>query len=816
MQNNYLRLALRNLRKNGKYTAINLVGMTVGMACCFLILTYLRYERNFDTFFPNGDRLYRINYHIKMAGDPIDLNRVPAPIAPAMLDNFPQVEAVARLFPRSVSVRDPQSDKQFEIENTMFADSTAQEVLGFNFLHGDPATALDAPFSAVLTDETALRLFGTEQAMGRQLRVANEAIFTVTGVVQRLPHQSHMEFEMLLPFRNIPDAEPASARENVRKALTANWLASYTHTYLLLKPSATPASVDALFPDFIKKHGHAQFVDKQRFNLFRVRDIHQHSTTTDEVAATANPAYLRIFAIVGFLILLIAAINFVNLSTAVYLDRTKEVAVRKALGAKRSSLVGQFLTETMLLSFLAFLPALALLFVLIPLFNAQNDKFVTFHLLRDWPLTATFAGIFVVTGLLAGAYPALFASRFRPVDVFQKNGATGASGAGQWLRKSLITIQFAVSIALLCGTLIMLSQLRYWQNMPLGFDADQIISVPLSSANINSAFSPGDSTLRRRMNAFDELLLQNPGIGEVTLASSMPGFGGPLFPITTDKIRMEDNVFLASISVDYDFAETFKLKMLAGRDFDKSYGTDHQNSYILNEMAVKTLGWASPEEAIGQNVARGGKQGKVVGVVNNFNTSGLQNALNPVILDVAPGSFTAFAIRLTGKNTEAVTADIEKAWRQFFPEKAFAYTFLNEDLRDGYQQESRLMQLSADFAAIAIVLACFGLFGLVDFTVRQRRKEIGVRKVLGASVASVVGLLSTDFLKLVGIALVLATPVAYWGMSQWLADFAYRIDIQWWIFVVAGVSAAAVAFLTVAGQTVRAATANPVQSLKSE
>ncbi len=777
MQNNYLRLALRNLRKNGKYTAINLVGMTVGMACCFLILTYLRYERNFDSFFPNGDRLYRINYHIEMAGDPIDLNRVPAPIAPAMLDNFPQVESVARLFPRSVSVRNPQSDKQFEVENTLFADSTAQEVLGFNFLHGDPATALDAPFSAVLTDETALRLFGTEQAMGRQLRVANEAIFTVTGVVRRLPHQSHMAFEMLLPFRNIPDAEPASARKNVRKALTANWLASYTHTYLLLKPSATPESVDALFPAFIKKHGHAQFVDKQRFNLFRVRDIHQHSITTDEVAATANPAYLRIFAIVGFLILLIAAINFVNLSTAVYLDRTKEVAVRKALGARRRSLVGQFLTETLLLSFLAFLPAMALLFVLIPLFNAQNDKFITFHLLRDWPLTATFVGTFVVTGLLAGAYPALFASRFRPVDVFQKNGATGASGAGQLLRKSLITIQFAVSIALLCGTLIMLSQLRYWQNMPLGFDTDQIISVPLSSANINSAFSPGDSTLRRRMNAFDELLLQNPGIGEVTLASSMPGFGGPLFPITTDKIRMEDNVFLASISVDYDFAETFKLKMLAGRDFDKSYGTDHQNSYILNEMAVKTLGWASPEEAIGQNVARGGRQGKVVGVVNNFNTSGLQNALNPVILDVAPGSFTAFAIRLTSKNTEAVTADIEKAWGQFFPEKAFDYSFLTEDLHGGYEQESRLMQLSADFAGIAILLACFGLFGLVDFTVRQRRKEIGVRKVLGASVASVVGLLSTDFLKLVGIALVLATPVAYWGMSQWLADFAYRMAL---------------------------------------
>ncbi len=816
MQQNYLKLAFRNLHKNSKYTIINLVGMSVGMACCFLIITYLHYERNFDTFFPKGDRLYRINYHADFAGEPLELNRVPAPIAPAMLDNFPQVESVVRLFPRSISVRDPQSDRQFEIEGAMFADSTVQEVLGLEFLYGDPATALDAPFSIVLNDETALRLFGDVNAVGRQLRVANEAMFTVTGVIRRLPHQSHLAFDMLLPFRNIPDVEPASARQNVRNALTANWLASYTFTYVILKPGALPDAVTALFPDFIKKHGHAQFVDKQKFSLFPVRDLHQKSISTDEVATTANPTYLRIFGIIGFLILLIAAINFVNLSTAVYLDRTKEVAVRKTLGATRSALVGQFLSETMLLSFLAFIPAMALLFVLIPMFNAQNDKFITYDLLHDWPLTVSFASIFLVTGLLAGVYPALFASRFRPLEVFQKNSPVGAGSAGQWLRKSLITLQFAVSIALLCGTLIMLSQLHYWQSMPLGFDTDRIISVPLSSENINSAFSPGDSTLRRRMNAFDELLLQNPGIGEVTLASSMPGFGAPLFPVSTDKIRMEDNVFLSSISVDYDFGKTFKLKILAGRDFDKSYGTDHLNGYILNELAVKTLGWATPEEAIGQNVARGGKPGKVVGVINNFHTSGLQTALNPVILDVSPGSFTAFAIRLTGTNTQALSADIEKAWRQFFPEKAFAYTFLNEDLRGSYEQESKMMQLSGDFAGIAIALACFGLFGLVDFTVRQRRKEIGVRKVLGASVASVLALLSIDFLRLVLIALVIATPVAYWAMDQWLADFAYRIDIEWYIFLLAGVAAAAMAFLTVAGQTMRAALANPVKSLRSE
>ena len=814
---NSLMLAYRNLRKNIKYTSINLIGMSFGMACCFLIMAYLRYEQNFDTFFPKLDRLYRVAYHAEFTGEPLDLNRCPAPMGPAMPDFFPQVESVARLFPRSLSVRDPQRDQQFEIEQTLFADSTVQEVLGFDFMYGDPNTALNAPFSAVLTDETARRIFGTENVMGRQLRVGEEAIFTVTGVIKRLPRQSHIQIELLLPFRNIVDAESASARAIVTNVLTQNWLASYTYAYVILKPNTNVESANALFPAFIKKYGDARFNDKQFFSLFPVRRLHQFSNAQDEVVATANPNILRVFGVVGFLILLISSINFVNLSTAVYLDRSKEVAVRKALGASRGSLVGQFLTETMLVSGIAFLLAMGLLFVLIPGFNAQNESFISYHILRDWPLTALFVAIFLGTGLLAGLYPALFASKFKTTEAFQKNSPATTSGKGQWLRKSLIIIQFSVSIALLCGTLIMQSQMRYWLKMPLGFDAEKIITVPLSSDNINSAFSPGDSTLRRRMNAFDELLLQTPGIAEVTLASSMPGFGAPLFPVATDKIKLEDNVFVGSLSVDYDFAETFKLKVLAGREFDKSYGTDHLGGYVINEMAVRTLGWESPEAAIGQNLSRGGAPpGKVIGVINNFHTAGLQNAMTPIIMNVSPGAFTAFAIRLKSDHTQAITADIEKVWRQFFPGKAFEYDFIKDSLRDGYQQESRMMQLVGDFAGVAIFLACFGLFGQVDFTVRQRRKEIGIRKVLGATVTGITGLLAKDFLKLVLLSFVLAFPVAYWMMQKWLADFAYRIELQWWMFVVAGLAAVVVALLTVGFQSIRAALADPVNSLRSE
>lgn len=816
MLQNYVKLAFRNLLKNGQYTFINLSGMAVGMACCFLIVVYLHYEQHFDGFFPNLDRLYRVHYHARFSETPFELPTVPAPMGPVLPTQFPQIEASARLFLRSISVREPSGDRAFEIENAAFADSTTQAVLGFEYVKGDAATALEQPFSLVLTEETARRVFGDRDPMGQQLRLANEAVFTVSGVVRTLPHQSHLQFDLLAPFRNIPDVEPASARANVLNALTQNWLASYTATYVLLKKGTSPETVNELFPAFLKQFGDARFLDKQRFALFPVRDIHLRSTASEELEATANPNHLRIFGLIGLLILLIASINFVNLSTAVYLGRTKEVAVRKALGAGRGTLVGQFLGETMLLSFAAFVVAMGLLQLFISIFNAQTGKYLEFSLLRDGALGALFVGIFLLSGLLAGIYPAFFATRFKPVEVFQKNSPAGAGKSGQWLRKSLITIQFSVGIALLIGTMVMLSQLRFWQQMPLGFDANQVIAVPLASSNINVAFAPGDSMMRSRTNAFETRVLQNKDISDITLASAMPGLGSIQFPITTDKIRLEDNVFMPCVSVDYDFSETFKLELVAGRDFDKSYGSDHLTGYIINELACKSLGWSSPADAIGQSISRGGKKGNVVGVVKNFHTSGLQNALNPLVLDVSPGSFTTFAIRLSGQNTPTALAELEQIWAQFFPGKAFEYQFLNDNLRQGYEQESRLASLCADFAGVAIFLSCFGLFGLISFSVRQRAKEIGVRKVLGASVANMVGLLSKDFLSLVLLALLLASPIAWWAMNKWLADFAYRITLQWWMFVAAGLAAVAVAFLTVSTQTIRAALANPVKSLRSE
>ncbi|MBL7796135.1 MAG: ABC transporter permease [Saprospiraceae bacterium] len=811
----YIKIAARNLWKNRGYSFITLSGLAVGMACCFLLWLYVHHERHYDDFHPTGERLYRVDYHADFSGSAFVLGRIPAPIAPLLPDNFQQIEQVARLYPRSISVREAGSDKQFELENAMFADSTVQAVFGLSFLQGNPATALNRPFSLVLTEETAQRLFETTDVLGRQVLLANGGPYAVTGVVRGFPDNAHVHFDCLAPYRNMVDAEPPHAREPLRNVLASNWLASHSYTYVLLKKGADPERVNAAFPDFLKRFGDKNFLEKQAFKLFPVRDIHLHSASVGEPEPLANPVYLRMFQIIGLLVLLIACINFVNLSTATYLGRVREVGVRKVMGAGQGSLIGQFLGETLLLSFLAFLAALVLVQALLPYFGAMMDISLAYKPWSNWPLTLLFVGTFLVAGLLAGSYPAFFASRFRPAEIFSSKGGQ-AKGGSNWLRKTLIVTQFSVGIALISGTLIVLAQLNYWKNLPLGFDHAQVISVPLSSANINSLFAPGDSTLRARMNAFEERLKQNPEVGEVTLSSGLPGFGAARHPIRTDKISTEDNVFLQALSVDYDFAQTYRLKAIAGRTFGKEYGTDHIEGFLVNELALKILKWNTPEEALGKRLVRGGKEGKVVGVIENFHTAGFQQALEPLVLEVSPGTFTTFSIRLQSSRVPETLQFLEKTWAEFFPEKAFEYEFLDEQLAGNYLEERRLARLGGNFAGVAIFLSCFGLFGLISLSVRQRTKEIGIRKVLGASVAGLVGLLSKDFLKLVLVALLIAAPVAWYLMEQWLTDFAFRISMPWWVFAVAGAAAVLVAFATVGMQGVRAALADPVKSLRSE
>ncbi len=813
MLQNFFKISFRNLWKQRGYTFINLAGMAVGMACCFLLLIYVNHEKHYDDFHPKLDRIYRINYHASFSGSEMILRQIPSPMAPLMAQDFPVIEKIARMYQRSISARATNSNQDFEIQSVYFTDSTYQEIFEFPFIKGDPVNALHEPYSVVLTEETANKIFGADEPIGKELFLANQGPFTVKAVLKDLPENTHLDFEMLVPYANIVDVEPLHARQTLDFVLKNNFLASHSMTYVLLKEGASPEDFNSGIRPFLEQYGHEKLIANQDFKLFPVRDIHLGSAAADETSPTV---YLKFFLAIGFLILLIACINFINLSTATYLTRTKEVGVRKVLGAGRRNLIWQFIGETMMVSFFAFLISLVAIDLLLPQLSNLVNQELSFSYFSNWQLSLSFFTVFVLSGFLAGAYPAFYASKFKPVEIFQDKIGQGSGTSSGWLKKSLITVQFAVGILLISGTIIILSQLDFWKNQPLGFDKDQVIIVPLQSENLNSLFAPGDSTMRARMNSFEEKLLQHPNIEAVTLGSAMPGLGQVYHPVVTDEITIEDNVFLPANSVDYDYVQTFGIKVLAGRNFGEEYGTDHLSSFIINELAVNELRWDSPEDAIGKKLSYGGKQGNVIGVISNYATGGLQTELAPIILDVSPGKFSSFGIRLRGDDLKGTLALLEQNWQDYFPAKAFEYHFMDEELAESYVNEERLANLGSHFASIAIFLSCFGLFGLISLTVQQRAKEIGIRKVLGSSVSGIVALLSKDFLVLVMVAFAIATPAAWYLMNIWLEDFAYRIELQFWHFALAGIGTLFVAFFTMSFQSIKAALTNPVKSLRSE
>ncbi|MBC7775658.1 MAG: ABC transporter permease [Phycisphaerae bacterium] len=813
MIQNYLKIALRNLQKNRLYAFLNIVGLALGLACCFLVILFIRHERSYDDFQVHQKTAYRVNYHPRFANPDLSLTRNPAPMAPLLAAQIPEIQVAARMYPRSVSLREPGSNQQFEMADAHFADPGIFQILTFQFLEGNANSALNEPFSLVLNETNARKLFGGEAALGKSLYLANQGPFEVTGVVRDWPSNAHLRFDFLTPYTAMYDIEPGYTRDRIRDNINQNWVASHSYTYLLLAENAQPEVVASKMGAFIRQFGNPQLRDEQDFSLLPVRNIHLESRSDGEPVATANPNYLRIFLSIGLLTLLIACINFINLTTASAMQRVREVSLRKVMGAGRGALIRQYLGESLLMGFGAFLLSLGLVALGLPLLNRVTGTEISLSYAQDWPLLGLFAGIFILAGLLAGGYPAWFISRFQPVAGLK--GISGAPG-GVLLRKMLTTMQFFVAIALITGTIVIYSQLDYLRNFPLGFEKDSVLQVPLFSTNMNSIFGQTTPDMRSKTLAFEDELLKNSAIQAVTQSQEAPGSGTARRNFTTDSIRPEDNLFMSSISVDYDFAKLYGIQILAGRDFDKSFGTDHIKGYMISEQAVKTLGWKTPENAVGKNINMEGRDGQVVGVFRDFHFSSLHGEILPLALVVSPNQFNTFSIRLQAGRFQEGMAIVQKAWTQFFPEKVFEPEFLSESLANNYEAEQRLSDLIGYFALLAILISCFGLFGLATFTAFQKTKEIGIRKVLGASVLGITGLLAKDFLKWVVIAVFLASPVAYYFMKNWLSDFAYRIELQWWMFGTAALAAVCIAFLTVSFQSIRAALANPVKSLRSE
>ena len=796
MFKNYLKVAFRNLWKHKAFSGINIFGLSLGMTCFFLVLLYLRHEHNYDRFHEQLDRLYQVTYTAHFGDEPIELARVPLPISPVLPDYFPEVEASARLFPRNISVTVPETQEQYEITDGYFADSTIFQLFSFDFVGGDPLRALHQPYSVVLTEEQSIAFFGSTDVIGKSLRLVDRDEFRVTAVIKEWPENAHLRFSMLVNYDNMFDLEPEGAREPIRQNLTQNWIASHSHTYVLLREGARMEAVNEKFKAFLDQYGNEQYREKQAFSLYPVADIHLYSEASIQASASANRDYLRLFFIIGLITLLIACINFINLSTASSLGRAKEVGVRKVLGAARSRLVRQFIGESLLLCFISFLVSLLLIDLLLPYLNDLTGTVLHFDLVSNWQLLALFVVIFILAGFLAGSYPAFFVSRFRPVSVLKGSTGTSQQPKGDFIRKALITIQFIGAIGFIGATFVVYKQLHYMRNQPLGFQKDQILSVPVFSSSMNALFRPGDPEIRQRMNALDEALLRNPNIEEVTQCSQQPGFGGVRRRIWTDEITPDDNIFLTILAVDYDFAETFQLELLAGREFDQSYGTDHTESFVINEQTLGELGWDSPEKAVGKPLTVEGKQGKVVGVIKDFHVSSLRDEIQPLILEVRAGAFHLFLYSACEMQSyQKLLISSKSSGGNFSRKKPSNIPFWTNHLDNLYTSESRLSRIIGYFAFIAIFISCFGLFGLAALATRQRAKEIGIRKILGASVSQLMNLLASDFMKLIAIAMLIALPLTWYLVANWLEDFAFRIDMPWWLFLLAGLGALLIAFL---------------------
>lgn len=819
MLKNYFKLAWRSLFKHKLYSGISLLGLAVGMAVCLVILLFVQDELSYDQFHQKKDRIYRLLSHNALAD--VEFASTSGPLAPVLRERFSEMEEVARMFSRSagISVLGDNKSQQdrFEEDNFHFADSSILNILSFDFLVGNPQYALSAPNSLVLNRTMAEKYFGqdwqTQSIIGRQIIVEGQFPFQVTGVFEDYPLNSHIAINFLASFENIYEMNGEQVGQNLR----INWIYNPYQYFILLREGVTQETVEAKFPTFLKEHTPANYAENNDLSLQPLPEIYLYS---DDIASSSGNygdiSILYVFAAIAIFTLLIACINFINLSTARSLKRAKEVGMRKVLGAQRFQLIGQFLSESTLLSFLALGSSFVLIYLFLPILNALTQKEISFSALSNPYILSGLFAIFLLTGLIAGSYPALFVSRFRPV--LSLKGFVSEKGKGNlWLRRGLVVFQFCISITLIAASFVLFQQLDFLRNKPLGFDQEQLVAIPLFTANRNLLLGGGlTGELRGRMNTFEEELLRDPHFEAVSVTSHLPGLGAVYRNVVPDGFKREDNIYIANMAVDYDFIETAGLEVLAGRKFSKEFGTDHLNAFVLNESAIHQFGWQDPKEAIGKPLEREGKAGTVIGVLKDFHFSPLQQEISPLLMDVSPLLFRHFVIRLQNQEMANSMEHLENLWRTHFPERVFAYQFLDDRIDESYRQQERLGQITSYFAFLAIFISCLGLFGLASFSVAQRTKEIGIRKVLGASTTHIVRLLSREFILLVGVAFTIAVPITLYFMNGWLQDFAYRINISVWVFLVAGILALLIASLTVGYQSIRAAVANPIDSLREE
>ncbi|RAK02838.1 putative ABC transport system permease protein [Larkinella arboricola] len=808
MLRNYIKIAIRNLRKQRGFTFINIFGLAVGLACCLLITLYVIDELRYDRYHEKANRIYRVNSDIKFGGNDMHMAVSPDPMGPTLLKDYSQVENFVRLHGRGTwLVKRAGQLNSLRERDIIFADSTLFDVFTLPLVAGNPKRALVEPNTVVISESAAKRQFGNQNPMGQSLVFDNQLTCRVTGVMRDMPTNSHFRTDYFISMRS----------DNYE---WGRWLSNNHHTYVLLKEGVDYRTFNQNFETIIQKYVGPQVVtflgiaikqlrqsgNRISYSLIPMTDIHLRSKQTIELAPNSDIQYVYVFSAVAVFILLIACINFMNLSTARSANRAKEVGVRKVLGSVQRQLIGQFMTESILMSILAMGLALVIVALTVPFFNQISAKQLTIDSLFVPQFLPVLLILPLVVGLLAGSYPAFFLSSFRPISVLKGKVNLGLKSAG--LRSGLVVFQFMMSVILIIGTMVVYRQINFIQTTKLGFKRDQVLTI-------NEAYA-----LDKQAQAFKEEILKLPGVVSGSLSSYLPvpsdRSDSPLFP--EGQIDQAKAVSSQLWAVDHDYIPTLGMEMAQGRNFSREFGAD-SSAIILNETAVKIFGFKDP---IGQRVARMlddegtvFKTYTVIGVVKNFHFESLRQNIGSVAFFMDP-SRGAVSFRISSQDIPALVKQVEAKWRQMAPGMPFNYSFLEDSFDSMYRAEQRVGQIVLTFSVLAILIACLGLFGLAAFMAEQRTKEIGVRKVLGASATSIVGLLSKDFLKLVLIAILIATPIAWYGMNQWLEDFAYKIDVPWWVFAVAGVVAVVIAFVTVSFQSIKAALTNPVKSLRAE
>lgn len=796
MFRNYLKTAFRNLWRHKTFSFINIMGLTIGMTACFLIFLYVKFELSYEDFLPKADRIVRVFADIKTPTEVLHSDRPAWAVPPNLKDEFPEVEAFVRVQNNSMIVRN--GDIKFKEDNTMIVDSTAFRVFGWKLLKGDPNTALSAPFSIVLTQTAAKKYFGSEDPMGKTLVLGDEGLpNTITGIMQDLPENTEISAPMVISMSSLT----AKLNPNLDK----QWGNYGADAYLLLKPGISVAGLEKKLPDFLKRRN-GEEMDKWKMwptlYLRPIRDqyLYSHSNNGKE----KNLTNVYIFSIVAVFILVIACINFVNLTTARSTERAKEVGIRKVAGADKFQLVRQFIGESLIISLLAFGLALLLTALFLPMFNNLAGKIISPGLFTHWQYIGYLFLAAIGIGLLAGIYPALVLARFRPIVVLKGRFATGTKGI--ILRKGLVVAQFTISIALIIATLVVYFQTEYMRNQDLGFKKDQMLVIRTEGT--------------KDQKTFKESIRNIPGVKSVSLGSSVPGDGwnGAYSEIENAKGEMQI-ANLNLIFIDFDYMDQLDIPILAGRRFSRDFQTDTTQAMVMNEAAIRMFGYTDPKQALGKKFKQWGREGQIIGVMKNFNYNGLQDEIKPLTFRMSEngsGGYDHLIVNIAAGQIPSTIASIENKWKAMIPNLPFSYTFIDDIFEEHYRSEQRFGKLFLNFAALAILISCLGLLGLTAYSTVQRTKEIGIRKVMGASVSNILHLLSREFIWLAAISFLVSAPLAWFFMHKWLQNFAYRISISWYVFAIAGTAALLIGLFTISFQAVKAAIANPVKSLRTE